>query len=289
MSHIDPNKYSILSSEQLEDNLKQPGLSEAEQQFIQAELTKRWTIELLKGKKAALPLPTTKLPESKQSEPAQPELRQPELASPIAPPHEEGLSTTQTSSRDQRERRRSWVALPIIIVTAVILFVVINNNRTGSSSSGSQSSSSGSQSSSSGSQPTSIRRPTNTPNLIQDIPTKTFAGINGKARLNWNIGTSAYIANIQLTGSTGIIDVGFYSPELGINVIIRQDLTLQDYRGDWFYVGSNPRYADTGVSAAATYFPDTFKLAPSSSGGWTIVATCDAQLACASVATTPLP
>jgi hypothetical protein len=72
MSQKDPNRYDKLSTEQLEDMLRQAGLSEREPQLIQEELTKRYMEDLLKRPKVAPAQPIVGSPETKQ-----PQLKQP--------------------------------------------------------------------------------------------------------------------------------------------------------------------------------------------------------------------
>ena len=117
-------------------------------------------------------------------------------------------------------------------------------------------------------------------------PSQSFSGIHGEAMLEWVAIGVAHNAIIQTNGPTGVVNVSYFHPDLGVNVIIQQDLKLQYYQGNWFYVGSNPRWAHNGL--AAPYSPDTFKLAPSPMGGWSIVEVCDTQLVCAPVITSRL-
>jgi hypothetical protein len=114
-----------------------------------------------------------------------------------------------------------------------------------------------------------------------------FQGVWGRARLFWAADERSYTAVITTDGPRGVIDVSFADPRTSLQIIIRQDLHLETDGTDWFYVGSNPRHADTGDSVAARYPPDSFTLAPTSQGLWTVNETCDRNR-CAPVTTTPL-
>ena len=115
---------------------------------------------------------------------------------------------------------------------------------------------------------------------------RSFSGIHGQARLDWVVVGVAYTANIQTFGSTGVAKVRFFSPVRGCNVIVRENLRLKYYQGNWFYIGFNPKWAHNGFPAL--YSPDAFKLVPSPMGGVSIVEVCDRQWGCTPITTTPL-
>lgn len=117
-------------------------------------------------------------------------------------------------------------------------------------------------------------------------PPETFSGVYGTARLDWSAHGISYVGIAKLSGPIGGIAVEYYSPDVGAKLTVLQDLELQSYQGNWFYVGHNPTYASIGQPA--NYSPDTFKLSPISTGGWTIIEMCDLQGVCALVTTTPL-
>ncbi len=259
MSQTDPNRYAQLSTEQLEDTLKQPGLPATEQQFVQEELTKRYMADLLKGTKAA-------------------------------PPRPEVIPATQAPVRGPRGRGNVWGVPLIIIVAVVLVFILLRNiqlpsspERTSPPTSSSSETSSPPPTSSStrSSPPTSAVQPT------QVTPSGTFPGFSGKAGLDWWTPLIHYTGIAQFSGQTGEITVKFFSPADGADVFVLQDLKLQYSDGVWEYVGSNPRDASTGQ--LASYSPDTFIVSPTSTGEWTIGETCDLlQAVCASVTITPL-
>lgn len=108
----------------------------------------------------------------------------------------------------------------------------------------------------------------------------------GQARLEWGVNGIAYVATIQTWGHAGVVDVAYFLAVIDSTVVVRQDLELRYHRGEWFYVGSNPRLLSNGA-AFPYYSPDAFRLIPTSSGLWTITDSCDRQ-GCTQVATTPL-
>jgi len=121
------------------------------------------------------------------------------------------------------------------------------------------------------------------PSQPQTNPSQSFSGIYGQARLDWAALGVAYTAVIETFGSTGTV---YVTSSTWPNAIVQQDLILQYHQGSWFYVGYDPRWAHNGLPVL--YSPDTFKLAPSPIGGWSIVELCDTQWVCAPVTTTPL-
>jgi hypothetical protein len=136
MSQNDPNRYTKLSAAQLEDMLRQPRISETEQQLIQEELTKRYMADLLKGTKAEPQQPIMNSPEAKPAQPKQPEAKQPQPSQPEPSltsqlPRQEVISAPQAPTRNQRGRGCIWIALLIIIGILIFAF----NNRSSSSSS----------------------------------------------------------------------------------------------------------------------------------------------------------
>jgi len=128
---------------------------------------------------------------------------------------------------------------------------------------------------------------TKTYSYPQTNPFQSFSGTYGKAKLDWLIAGNPHTAIINTFGNTGVVDVAFFDQKFGINLTVRQDLVLHYSQGNWFYVGSNPRYTHNGL-IALNYSPDIFKLEPLNIGGWSIVAMCDTKFACAPVTTTPI-
>lgn len=125
------------------------------------------------------------------------------------------------------------------------------------------------------------------PQLVMDPPPAlppTFAGVTGKARLEWRVGDDSYTAIVNTWGAAGVADVVWSSPTNG-RAVIRQDLVLVSRDIGWLYVGSNPRVSDS--EPAADYAPDAFRLGRVGEA-WTFVDTCDAQGECSAVSTTAL-
>jgi hypothetical protein len=123
--------------------------------------------------------------------------------------------------------------------------------------------------------PTSIPLPTATEIPVQPY----FAGIQDEAQIEWAVNDVDYVARIRLDGETGYITVAYYSPTTGELMTIYEDLTLYYYEGDWFYVGSDPMDANTGLLTDG-YAADVFKLEQVSDSTWIIDAICDVELQC---------
>ena len=123
----------------------------------------------------------------------------------------------------------------------------------------------------------------------QPSPTPTPPVSEIQAKLDWVAGGVAYTAKIKTSGSTGEVEVEYVDPIRGVKLIVREDLRLQDYQGNRVFQGFNPRWVHDGSPALPPYYyPDTFRLAPSPMGGWSIVELCDTRWVCAPVTSTPL-
>lgn len=116
-----------------------------------------------------------------------------------------------------------------------------------------------------------------------DFDHETLPSINGRARLEWFIGGSEYIAFIESTGRRGFIDVIQIMPNGFELPTVRQDLDMVRYGNDLIWEASNPRYLSNGLPAL--YSPDNFLLKKNRYGGWVIVENCDENNVCADVST----
>jgi DNA-binding transcriptional MerR regulator len=111
-----------------------------------------------------------------------------------------------------------------------------------------------------------------------------FAGVFGRAQVQWSTPGGAHTALIDTQGTTGVADVQFVDPVLGVPVIVREDLTLVNDGSDFFYEGSSPRLADG--SPAVGYAPDAFRLTAGPDGRSVFDLVCDAN-DCFAATTTP--
>jgi hypothetical protein len=100
------------------------------------------------------------------------------------------------------------------------------------------------------SRPIIAPQPTSTPQQKQIENPEPFTGVERMARLDWEIDGLLYIAIIQTFGLTGVVDVTYFDQSVGADVVVTQDLILQEFEDVWVYVGTNPRYAGTGVPAS---------------------------------------
>ena len=100
----------------------------------------------------------------------------------------------------------------------------------------------------------------------------TFAGVAGRAIVEWEAGGASFVATIQTDGSEGVADVEF--PDLtGALMVFRYNLTLGRDSDSWYYAGSNPRDASTGEPVID--YPIVFRLAGSPDVGWTFDRVCN--------------
>jgi len=121
MSQNDSKKYRELSTAQLEEMLRRPGLSTDAQQFIQEELTRRYTEELLNEAPAQLPPPIEpKKPPATVARPTAPEFTS---ASPrqLSTPTPDTLVPPPKAAEKGRNWRGCAFVVLLIVIGAVLL------------------------------------------------------------------------------------------------------------------------------------------------------------------------
>jgi hypothetical protein len=120
--------------------------------------------------------------------------------------------------------------------------------------------------------------PTNdAPEPTNDAPTEEeFAGISGSGTVVWMIGGVTYTAQIEVNGDYGTAQVAYVAPD-GYEYRVDEDLTLTHSAGDWFYVGSDPRWADTGESTGSAYLADSFRVVDYGGGDYWFDAVCASE------------
>ena len=92
--------------------------------------------------------------------------------------------------------------------------------------------------------------------------------------MQWTSQGITYDAVVAMDGQGGSADARWTDPQQGY-FTIREDLTLQKIRGEYYYVGSRLRFVPSN-EAATNYEPDLFHMKKSSGNSWGIDAVCSA-------------
>ncbi len=121
-----------------------------------------------------------------------------------------------------------------------------------------------------------VTRPVDPTTVPPTVPPTAppFTGVTATRNVQWTSQGITYDAVVAMDGQGGSADARWTDPQQGY-FTIREDLTLQKIRGEYYYVGSRLRFVPSN-EAATNYEPDLFHMKKSGGNSWYIDAVCSA-------------